>query len=64
MPTTHIERCATCKAPLVIREARPDWVVCCAVCVVPASVAPTRDRALAEWRRQEERRLEESKPAA
>lgn len=56
--TLPLERCAVCKAPLVIREARPDWVVCCAVCKVPASVAPTRDRALAEYRRQEERRME------
>ena len=62
--TIPLERCATCKAPLVIREARPDWVVCCAVCVVPASVAPSRDRALAEWRRQEGMRLEASPSTA
>lgn len=62
--TQPLERCSVCKAPLVIREARPDWVVCCAVCTVPASVAPTRDRALAEWRRQEGSRLatKESRP--
>ncbi len=48
--------CTACRAPLVIRQARPLWVVCCAKCKSKGAVVACgtdEQRAVAEWKRRE-----------